>query len=774
MNSLIMALKVDAVASSDESPFIPRGIGGQLTDLRSMLPKGQMLPARTWEARHRGILVLLWFHVVLVPIFATVRGFSVLHAVLEGSAVGIPAAIATAPRLGRRLRTVAASIGILSASGVLVHLSGGLIEMHFHFFVMVTVVALYQDWIPFLVAIGYVLVHHGLVGVIDPRSVFNHQAAIDKPWTWAGIHAFFIAGISVVCLVTWRLNESLLSSRTRAEKERAELYESEKVARGQAERAQQRLTLLAEASQRMISSLDSNKTLQDVAELTVPALADICLVDVIEEDSTIRRWAAVDGIDRNGAIAGSMRDEALDLSDSMNPIVEVLRTGVSRVMEEMPTPEIAHALVGVVASAGVVPTSAIIVPLEGHKGILGSISFFTVAESGRALEPEDLPLASELGRRAGTALENSRLYARERTVAETLQRSLLPVHLPEIPGLESGARYLPGGPGVEVGGDWYDVFLLPGGSVGIAMGDVMGRGIPAASLMGQLRNALRAFAYDNLPPAEILQKLHRLVQADESEYLATAVYATWDPDDGTLRMANAAHPPPLLVTGSGNRFVKEATSAPLGAIPHITFEETAFALIEGDTLILYTDGLVEDRNTALDAGLGHLMKAVESGPSNVDQLSGWIVSETLRDRVTDDDVAVLVIRPSQSTTRISLNVPADPRMLAPLRSTLRRWLTRNGIGPDATYGILLACGEACANAIEHGSKPYTGHFQLEALAEEGELRIAVKDEGTWRPNRPTEGGRGIGIMESFAKHLDLTKTPEGTTVTLSWSDEVFR
>ena len=127
------------------------------------------------------------------------------------------AVLAMAPGLGRRGRTVLASVGLLSASAVLVHLSGGVIEMHFHFFVMVALVTLYQDWVPFLAAIGYVFVHHGLIGALDADSVFNHFAGRNQPWKWAGIHALFITGLSVVCLVTWRLSESLLAERRRAE-----------------------------------------------------------------------------------------------------------------------------------------------------------------------------------------------------------------------------------------------------------------------------------------------------------------------------------------------------------------------------------------------------------------------------------------------------------------------------------------------------------------------------------------------------------------------------
>ena len=193
---------------------------GGVRMLRRLLPEGGGLAPDVWRARHRGILVLLWAHAVAVPIFGLLRGFSLRYMVLESAIVPATALIAGGGSLGRAARTAAASAGLLSSSAILVHLSGGVIEMHFHFFVMVAVVALYQAWLPFLAAIAYVLVHHGLMGALDPNSVYNHAAAQNGPWKWAAIHAFFIAGTSATCLVTWRLNEMILAQRLRTDDER--------------------------------------------------------------------------------------------------------------------------------------------------------------------------------------------------------------------------------------------------------------------------------------------------------------------------------------------------------------------------------------------------------------------------------------------------------------------------------------------------------------------------------------------------------------------------
>jgi hypothetical protein len=193
------------------------GAGSLPQRFRVLLPRGGTLPAASWARRHRGVVILLWAHAFFIPAYALAMGYPAGHALAEGLIVPTTAVVASMTLLSRRIRTVVASLGLLSSSALLVHLSGGLIEMHFHFFVMVVVVSLYQDWLPFLAAVGYVFIHHGLFGALAPESVFNHPAAINHPWTWAGVHALFITGISLASLVNWRLNEAHLEQRQLAE-----------------------------------------------------------------------------------------------------------------------------------------------------------------------------------------------------------------------------------------------------------------------------------------------------------------------------------------------------------------------------------------------------------------------------------------------------------------------------------------------------------------------------------------------------------------------------
>ena len=175
---------------------------------RGALPHGQLLSPEVWERRHKGIVVLLWLHVAGVVGYGVLRGRSLPHSLEEATFVAVFALLAGHRGLGRRGRSAAAVLGLITASAVLVHLSGGVIEMHFHFFVMIGVITLYQDWLPFGLALAYVVVHHGLLGALRPTEVFNHPAAWAAPWKWALIHGAFVLAASVAYLVNWRLSES--------------------------------------------------------------------------------------------------------------------------------------------------------------------------------------------------------------------------------------------------------------------------------------------------------------------------------------------------------------------------------------------------------------------------------------------------------------------------------------------------------------------------------------------------------------------------------------
>ena len=157
--------------------------------INRMLPKGRLLPEEAWNRRHRMLMALLFAHVPVLAFYGLIHGFGVGHSLLEAAAVAVPGVVASWGRLSRPVRAAAATFGLVTAAAVAVHVSHGLIEMHFYFFVMIGIIALYQDWLPFLLAIGYVAVHHGLMGALDPHSVYNHPDAWAHPWRWAALHA---------------------------------------------------------------------------------------------------------------------------------------------------------------------------------------------------------------------------------------------------------------------------------------------------------------------------------------------------------------------------------------------------------------------------------------------------------------------------------------------------------------------------------------------------------------------------------------------------------
>lgn len=282
-------------------------------------------------------------------------------------------------------------------------------------------------------------------------------------------------------------------------------------------------------------------------------------------------------------------------------------------------------------------------PVVSKRGeVLGGL-FFGHEEAGVFTEGHER-LAGGIASQAAIAIDNARLYAAQRGAAETLQRSLLPARLPQLPGLETAARYLPAALGIEVGGDWYDVLELDNGKVAVVVGDVVGRGLAAAGIMGQLCHAVRAYALEDPSPSEVLRRLNRFIEETGDEPFATVVFAVFDPEQGVLRVANAGHPPPLRVNGDGTaQFLEQASGPPIGAVSDIVYEEEVTALTPGCRLLLYTDGLVEDRRTALTDGLEQLRAAASTAPEEIGDFCDHILERLSAGRDLQDDVALLAI-----------------------------------------------------------------------------------------------------------------------------------
>jgi anti-anti-sigma factor len=369
---------------------------------------------------------------------------------------------------------------------------------------------------------------------------------------------------------------------------------------------------------------------------------------------------------------------------------------------------------------------------------------------------------------AAIMTERVSVFERERRNAETLQRSLLPERLPTIPGMEFASRYLPGGAGLEVGGDWYDVFTLPRGRLGITIGDVVGRGLTAAAAMGQLRTALRAYAIETDSPAAVLQRLSRLVAEFEAAQMATLIYAVIDPDNRTLAYASAGHPPPLLIGPSGQAsYLMEGRSPPLG-VTKAAQEEATVTMRPGTTLVLYTDGLIEGRRGSIAESMEGLRAAVEGQHGDLDSLCDDRVLQSPRPESSGDDVALLVVRLLPTPIgNLRLLLPAEPPVVATLRRAIRQWAVESGASDDEAYDLVLAVGEAVTNVVEHAYTSSGGQVEVEGCIRNGLAGIVVRDHGQWRPFRSDDGGRGLLLMRGLMEEVDVVSDAGGTEVRLS-------
>ena len=433
------------------------------------------------------------------------------------------------------------------------------------------------------------------------------------------------------------------------------------VARAQADAHSRRLALLAEASRVLTTTLDLTHVLDRVGRLCVPAVADW---------STILLPASVDAGDAwrtagHHGEAGRLRD----LDDECARLVERLpgtglsgllaRTAPSRLDTSAPASpscsDVEHAVLAFARAVG--SRSLLCVPLVARRQLLG-VLLLGIGGADRQFEAGDVELAADLGGRTALAIEAARLYGREHQIAVGLQRSLLPA-LPELPGLVLAAQYLPSDQDVQVGGDWWDVFGMPDGATGLAIGDVMGHDITAAAAMGQLRSVLRTCAWSGASPAGVLDRLDELVQHFDMAQYATCIYARLEPARllggrlaARLSWASAGHLPMLLLRADGSvETLLEGRGLPVGVPSTGAHEQAEVELYAGDSVLLFTDGLIESRAGDIELDLHRLVQQIErhrpqDGPQALVQALTTGLSEL------DDDVAVLVVQfaPGATTT----------------------------------------------------------------------------------------------------------------------------
>jgi PAS domain S-box-containing protein len=441
-----------------------------------------------------------------------------------------------------------------------------------------------------------------------------------------------------------------ISDRRRVEQMRAELLANERAARAEAESANERLSFLADASVALASSLNYRKTLAKLTKLAVPRVADWCTIEIVEPNGSVQSIEVTHSDPEKIATAKEFRLRYPPDPSEPGGIHEVIRTSRSIVYPEI-TDEMLEAEIrdpeqlDLARSLGL--RSTMIVPLIARGRSMGAITFAS-AESGRRFGDADLEFAEDLARRASLAIDNARLYEERSHIARTLQRSLLPPELPEVPGIELAALYQPAAiERNEVGGDFYDVFEIRDGEWAIAIGDVCGKGVEAAALTGFARHTLRAVAVHQRVPSAVLSTMSEALRREDGERFSTVAYALLEPqaEGARLTVACGGHPLPLVLRRDGHAETIGVPGTLLGIFEEVELEDRSIELEPGDTVVFFTDGLIDSRRSH-PLGEGGLLDFVRTC---VD-LDAHGTAERFLEAVADpdseapDDVAIVVVR----------------------------------------------------------------------------------------------------------------------------------
>ncbi|MBV2357873.1 SpoIIE family protein phosphatase [Streptomyces sp. J2-1] len=551
---------------------------------------------------------------------------------------------------------------------------------------------------------------------------------------------------------------------------------------GRAEVARERLNMLYDAGVGIGTSLDVSRTAQELAELAVPRFADFVTVDLF--DAVLKGEEPKPGTALRRAACGGVREDA-PLYQVGERIRFVATTPQARSLttgQPIVEPALRRApgwlaqdeeRTAQIMAYGI--HSLITVPLRVGGLVLGVANFWR-ADKSQPFDAEELALAEELVARAAVSIDNARRYTREHSMAVTLQRSLLPRTLPDQGALEVAYRYLPAQSGV--GGDWFDVLPLSGARVALVVGDVVGHGLLAAATMGRLRTAVHNFSALDLPPDELLGLLDELVaRIDQDETPAdgaaaitgaTCLYAVYDPVSRRCTMARAGHPPPALVFPDGRVEYAEVPAGPPLGLGGLPFETAELELPEGSRLVLYTDGLVEDRDRDIDVGLDLLRDALRRAPGASPEETCRTVLERLPNRPRDD-VALIVAR-----TRVlgddrvaAWDVPSDPAAVAEVRARVSEQLDAWGLA-ELSFTTELILSELVTNSIRYGRGPIGVR-----LLRDRTLICEVSDRSTTSPHLryaaiTDEGGRGLFLVAQLADRWGTRYSPTGKVI---WAEQ---
>jgi PAS domain S-box-containing protein len=400
------------------------------------------------------------------------------------------------------------------------------------------------------------------------------------------------------------------------------------------------------------------------------------------------------------------------------------------------------------------------IAMQHPQGVL--VLYIELAEQ-RPFTADDDTLLTVLAGRLGQGLQRVHQLDQQRETALALQSAILgPAHMSGF-----AVRYQPATRPLQVGGDWYDVVTLDDGRIGLIVGDCVGHGLGAATVMGQLRSACRALLLEHPSPGAVLTALDRFAAQLPGARCTTAFCAVLNPDTGELVYSCAGHPPPIVVAADRTtRLLDGARATPLGLSVQSSRGETRDTLSPRMTLLLYTDGLVERRREGLDKGIARAADLVQNNRATaLEELADQIMSRLAPSGGYQDDVAVLIYR---QPAPLEVELPADPGELAPARAALRGWLIQAGVDPDQTVNVLIATGEALANAIEHGHRDRPGGVvKLRVIALPDRVHVSVTDTGSWKPplaNPPAHRGRGIDLMRALMHDVTIQPRADGTVV----------
>jgi PAS domain S-box-containing protein len=736
-----------------------RDVSGLKQGIRAFLPAGLGLSGVAWQRRHHAILLLLWLLIPALLLFALVRGEAWDHLLRGVGATALLAVLATWPRSSHRLRALCASLGLVVAAAAFVDFSGGTIEAHFLFFVMIPVIALYQDWIPFLAAIAFVALHHGVLGTIAPHEVYNHHEAWDHPWQWAGIHAGLVLAETAAILIAWRYAEE---DRARLDAERR--------------RWTRHAALRAEVATALAASGAVDATLHRCAEALVRHL-DASLVRIWLSDPAtaaleprasaghdVRIAGAVAGIDRphivriaeerrpyltndvakdlhtddlawarqagivafagypllvDGRVVGVLELFAryplpAGILETLAAVADVLAQGIERkraeeafgreyeliqtLLETLPDAvyvkdtasrfvRVNHATARELGVAD--PQDAIgktdfdFFPaalarefradeqrlLEAGQSIVNKPESQTESSDGRWVLATKVPLKDGNGQVLGFVginrdftsehrlqVEHDRLLGElenEFRHAAIVQTQLRPETSPNLPGYEFVGSCLPAR---HVGGDYFD-WLDHEGSVRLSVGDVMGKGLPAALLTASVRASLRAVTH--LPVSAAVEAVNRALTPDlaKSDSFITLFHAALEPESGRLTYVDAGHGMAFIQRRDGGVTPLRQQSLPLGVLVDASYPADSATLEPGDTLVAYSDGLPDTRpDLRLDLdGVAHQLGGLQGTHAKRERLLDLVSGV---ETPPDDITLVLVHRLA------SLSEPAESELTA--------------------------------------------------------------------------------------------------------------